>query len=61
MAVNLKCPNLKCRKILKVPDSMRGKRVCCSYCKLVFKIPEVKKYFGKPPEKSEIERLDKGE
>ena len=30
--VRLICPNLKCRKVLSVPDSARGKKVRCRGC-----------------------------
>lgn len=39
MSVTLMCPNLLCRKILMVPDEMRGKRVRCSYCGNVLLVP----------------------
>ncbi len=32
MAVTIICPNLKCRTILQVPDSVRGKKVRCGKC-----------------------------
>jgi len=44
MAVMMKCPNLGCRKILKVPEELRGKRVNCSYCKRTLLVPI--SYFG---------------
>jgi LSD1 subclass zinc finger protein len=40
MAVNLKCPNLKCRNLLKVPDKSRGQRVRCSYCNTILLVPD---------------------
>jgi len=39
MAVTLMCPNLICRKILAVPEGMRGKRVRCGYCGTTFAVP----------------------
>jgi LSD1 subclass zinc finger protein len=39
MAVTLMCPNLRCRKILAVPDKMRGTRVRCSYCGTFMLVP----------------------
>ena len=39
MAVNLRCPNLKCREILRVPDSARGTRVKCRFCRTVLLVP----------------------
>ncbi len=43
MAVPLMCPNLKCRKILSVPDEVRGKLVKCQGCQTMFRVPETKK------------------
>jgi hypothetical protein len=43
MAVPLMCPNLKCRKILSVPDEVRGKLVKCQHCQTMFRVPESKK------------------
>jgi len=43
MAVPLMCPNLKCRKILSVPDEVRGKLVKCQQCQTMFRVPESKK------------------
>lgn len=40
MAVSIMCPNLRCRKILVVPVTARGKRVRCFYCGQVLRIPE---------------------
>jgi hypothetical protein len=37
--VRLICPNLKCRKILSVPDSARGKKVRCRGCGMRVQIP----------------------
>lgn len=42
MAVPLMCPNLKCRKILSVPDEVRGKLVKCQHCSTMFRVPEKK-------------------
>ncbi len=39
MAVTLFCPNLKCRSILQVPDSTRGKKVRCGQCGTTFLVP----------------------
>lgn len=33
------CPNLKCRKILRVPEQYRGQRVKCHYCGTTFEVP----------------------
>lgn len=40
MAVNIRCPNLKCRKILKVPGTTRGQRVRCFYCGTILRVPK---------------------
>lgn len=37
--VRLICPNLKCRKILSVPESARGKKVRCRGCGMRVQIP----------------------
>ncbi len=39
MSVQLLCPNLKCRKILCVPDDVRGKLVKCQYCQTMLRVP----------------------
>jgi LSD1 subclass zinc finger protein len=39
MAINLMCPNLRCRKILAVPDNARGSRVRCAYCHQILLVP----------------------
>jgi len=33
------CPNLKCRKVLKVPGQFRGQHVKCHYCQITFEVP----------------------
>ncbi len=43
MSVQMICPNLRCRKILGVPDDVRGKLVKCQYCQTAFRVPEAKK------------------
>ena len=40
MAVQLICPNLRCRKFLSVPDEVRGKLVKCQHCQTAFRVPE---------------------
>lgn len=42
MAVQLICPNLKCRKILSVPEEVRGKLVKCQYCQTMLRVPPPK-------------------
>ena len=43
MACQLICPNLRCRKILSVPEDVRGKLVKCQHCQTMFRVPESKK------------------
>jgi hypothetical protein len=43
MPCQLICPNLRCRKILRVPEEVRGKLVKCQYCQTMFRVPEMKK------------------
>ena len=38
----LMCPNIKCRKILSVPEEARGKVVTCSHCQTSLRVPAVK-------------------
>ncbi len=42
MAVQMLCPNLSCRKVLGVPDDVRGKVVKCQHCATLFKVPVAK-------------------
>lgn len=39
MSVTLLCPNLRCRAVLQVPESVRGKNVRCGHCATVFSVP----------------------
>jgi LSD1 subclass zinc finger protein len=43
MAVQIICPNLQCRKILSVPDEVRGKQVKCPHCQTTVRVPEVRR------------------
>lgn len=43
MACQIICPNLRCRKILSVPDEVRGKLVKCQHCETMFRVPEPKR------------------
>lgn len=36
------CPNLKCRKVLRVPGQFRGQHVRCHYCQTTFEVPAIK-------------------
>lgn len=40
MLVTLLCPNLKCRRILQVPETTRGHRVRCGFCGQVLQVPK---------------------
>jgi hypothetical protein len=42
MAVQLLCPNLKCRKKLAVADELRGKLVKCQHCQSMLRVPASK-------------------
>ena len=43
MPCQLICPNLRCRKILSVPDEVRGKLVKCQHCTTMFRVPDAKR------------------
>jgi len=43
MPCQLICPNLRCRKILSVPDAVRGKLVKCQHCSTMFRVPDAKR------------------
>jgi LSD1 subclass zinc finger protein len=47
MAVQIICPNLKCRKILSVPEELRGKQVKCQNCQTVLRVPDSQKQTAK--------------
>jgi LSD1 subclass zinc finger protein len=40
MPAQIICPNLRCRKILSVPDEARGKQVRCQHCQTMLRVPE---------------------
>jgi hypothetical protein len=40
MAITVICPNLACRSVLQVGDSMRGQKVRCGRCGKNFRVPE---------------------
>ena len=44
MPCQLICPNLRCRKILSVPEEVRGKLVKCQHCQTMFRVPEPKRH-----------------
>ncbi len=37
--IRLKCPNLRCRRILSVPAHTRGKVVRCKHCQTLLRVP----------------------
>lgn len=39
MLVTMLCPNLKCRRVLQVPDTTRGARVRCGHCGKILLVP----------------------
>jgi LSD1 subclass zinc finger protein len=43
MAAQLMCPNIKCKKVLSVPDEARGKVVRCSHCQTAFRVPTTRR------------------
>jgi hypothetical protein len=53
--VRLICPNLKCRKILSVPDSARGKKVRCRGCGMRVQIPAKESVPVAPPQDESAE------
>ena len=46
MACQIICPNLRCRKILSVPDEVRGKLVKCQHCQTMLRVPDSKRPVG---------------
>lgn len=52
MPCQLICPNLRCRKLLCVPDDVRGKLVKCQHCQTMFRVPESKRPTGTHPSQS---------
>jgi hypothetical protein len=42
------CPNLKCRKVLRVPEKCRGHHVKCHYCTMTFIVPASKPAVPEP-------------
>lgn len=43
MPVQIICPNLRCRKVLSVPDEARGKQVKCQFCQSALRVPDGRK------------------
>ncbi len=48
MSCQLICPNLRCRKILKVPEEARGKVVRCQYCQTMLRVPPARRAVTPP-------------
>ena len=48
MSVQMICPNLRCRKILSVPDDARGKIVKCQHCQTTFRVPDAQRPPNRP-------------
>jgi hypothetical protein len=46
--IRIMCPNLDCRTIVAVPETLRGTIVKCSNCGLLFRIP------SKPPQTAPV-------
>ncbi len=42
MSVTYRCSNIQCKKVLLVPENMRGKNVRCSYCSTTHIVPKKK-------------------
>jgi hypothetical protein len=42
MPIQLLCPNLRCRKLVGVPDELRGKNVKCQHCQTMFRVPDTR-------------------
>ena len=49
MAVHVICPSLRCRKILTLPDEVKGTLVTCRYCSMEFRVPAPKRQPVAPP------------
>ncbi len=48
MPVTILCPKLTCRAVLRVPDSVRGKRIRCGECGTAFLVPDQQSAKPKP-------------
>ena len=40
MSAQVMCPNLNCRKVLSIPQEVRGKIVKCQHCQTLLKVPD---------------------
>ena len=52
MAITIICPNLLCRGILQVPDSVRGRKVRCGKCGKDLLVPAAVQEEPKKPTKT---------
>ena len=52
MALTIICPNLLCRGILQVPESVRGRKVRCGKCGKDFLVPATAQNVAKKSAKS---------
>jgi DNA-directed RNA polymerase subunit RPC12/RpoP len=43
MPVYAICPSLKCKKILELPENVRGREVNCRYCGMHFRVPQIRR------------------
>jgi hypothetical protein len=43
MAFHVICPSLRCRKVLTLADENRGTLVTCRYCKMQFRVPQMRR------------------
>jgi LSD1 subclass zinc finger protein len=53
MPVQIVCPNLRCRKLLSVPDDARGKIVKCHHCQTVLRVPQGSRQPAAAPAKAQ--------
>jgi hypothetical protein len=43
MTVHVICPSMSCRKILILPEDVRGTSVTCRYCQMQFRVPDLRR------------------
>jgi hypothetical protein len=43
MTVHVICPSLQCRKVLTLPEEVRGTNVTCRYCQMQFRVPDLRR------------------
>ena len=49
MPIQLICPNLRCRKVLAVPEEVRGRIVKCQHCSTMLRVPKPRPEDGPTP------------